>query len=96
MHRHYLRKAAIFSVRVLTDALILLIVPALFMTNRESVFYVQERLGFKGNLFKLIKFRTMYPDSDCILIDEYDIRNRDLWLDIHILMCMPISMMKGY
>ena len=32
--------------------------------SKGPIFYKQERLGFKGKKFKLIKFRTMIPDAE--------------------------------
>jgi lipopolysaccharide/colanic/teichoic acid biosynthesis glycosyltransferase len=36
----------------------------ILFTSRGGVFYLQERIGRKGEPFKLFKFRTMRPDSD--------------------------------
>ena len=51
-------------------ALILLFVPMLILaviikaTSKGKVFYTQERLGYKGKKFKLIKFRSMREDAE--------------------------------
>lgn len=34
------------------------------LSSRGGVFYRQERVGKKGEVFRLFKFRTMRPDSD--------------------------------
>jgi len=52
---------ALFSPVILLAGLVLLVV------NRGKVFYVQERVGYQGKPFKLIKFRTMFWDADQIL-----------------------------
>ena len=49
----------------------LLVIAALIkLTDRGSVFFFQTRPGCKGSLFKLLKFRTMYPNNKEIL-EEY-------------------------
>ncbi|MFA6924332.1 MAG: sugar transferase [Bacteroidales bacterium] len=37
---------------------------AIVVDSKGGVFYLQNRVGFKGKEFKLYKFRTMYVDSD--------------------------------
>lgn len=39
------------------------------LDSRGPIFFVQERIGYKGKLFKFIKFRTMYIDGDKRLKD---------------------------
>lgn len=41
----------------------------LLIINKGKVFFIQERVGFKGKVFKLLKFRSMYENSDEILED---------------------------
>lgn len=41
-----------------------LIALAIKLTSRGPVFYVQERMGFDGRIFKIYKFRTMRPDAE--------------------------------
>lgn len=42
------------------------------LTSRGPVFFVQERLGKSGRIFRLLKFRTMYVDADRILADYFE------------------------
>src|SRR5690606_23424006 len=34
-----------------------------FLANRGPLLYIQERIGKNGNIFKMIKFRTMVRDA---------------------------------
>jgi exopolysaccharide biosynthesis polyprenyl glycosylphosphotransferase len=34
------------------------------LTSRGPVFYLQERMGFDGRTFRMVKFRTMYHDAE--------------------------------
>ena len=44
--------------------LALTVIPVLIrLEDRGPVFYVQERLGLGGRVFRIIKFRTMKPDA---------------------------------
>jgi lipopolysaccharide/colanic/teichoic acid biosynthesis glycosyltransferase len=44
------------------------------LSSRGPVFFRQERIGFKGARFKLVKFRTMAVDNDDSVHHEY-VRN---------------------
>jgi len=53
------------------------------LTSRGSVFYVQERMGFDGQVFQMVKFRTMRPDAE-----------RDtgaVWTQAHDPRCTPLG-----
>ncbi len=41
-----------------------LIALAIYFDSPGSVFYLQERVGKNGKIFKMIKFRTMIPDAE--------------------------------
>lgn len=44
--------------------LALVVIPAaIWLEDRGPVFYLQERLGLNGRVFRIIKFRTMKPDA---------------------------------
>ena len=45
---------------------LIIIVKIMFICTKDfgSIFFVQERIGLNGKLFKLIKFRTMHKDAD--------------------------------
>ena len=38
--------------------------PIIFFSSPGNIFFTQERIGRNGKHFKIIKFRTMYPDAD--------------------------------
>ncbi len=40
-------------------------------TSKGPAFFVQERVGFRGHIFKMIKFRSMYADADHRVHREY-------------------------
>jgi len=44
--------------------LMVLIAIAIKLYDRGPIIYVQERIGYKGQRFKMFKFRTMYIDAD--------------------------------
>lgn len=54
---------AITALLVLAPVL-LLVVFAIKLESRGPVFYVSKRVGRKYQVFRLYKFRTMYPDAD--------------------------------
>ena len=51
----------------------------LFITNDGKPFFTQDRAGFRGRVFTLIKFRTMNDrrDSDNNLLPDYERLNLD-------------------
>jgi len=60
----------LFDILFSLFALSLLIVPFIIVaiiikcSSKGSVFYTQERLGYKGKKFKIIKFRSMHIDAE--------------------------------
>jgi len=53
-----------FIALVLFSPLILLIAILVKITSPGPVFYLQERVGLDGNVFRLIKFRSMHTDAE--------------------------------
>ena len=49
---------------VLLSPLMLFIALSILFTSRGPVIYSQERVGLRGRLFKMYKFRTMYQDAE--------------------------------
>ena len=51
------------------------------LTDRGSIFYGHERVGFRGRKFNVLKFRSMYPDADKRLKDilENDPKAKEEW-----------------
>jgi exopolysaccharide biosynthesis polyprenyl glycosylphosphotransferase len=49
---------------VILSPLVLIIIAAIAVTSPGSPFYSQERIGWKGKPFKLLKFRTMIQDAE--------------------------------
>ncbi len=47
--------------------LIPVVVFAILIVDGDGVIYKQKRLGYRGKLFNLLKFRTMYKNGDAIL-----------------------------
>jgi len=54
---------------------------AIKLTDRGSIFFGHNRVGYKGRLFKVLKFRSMYPDAEERLkkILEEDPKAREEW-----------------
>ncbi len=78
-----LNPLARFSKRLADIAMVLLTAPLwipvcailallIWIEDRASPFFVQERIGTYGERFKTLKFRTMYPDAEAILKRELD------------------------
>ena len=51
---------------IITLLLCILIVPAIKIDSPGPVFFLQDRVGINGRIFKLYKFRTMTADADTI------------------------------
>jgi len=64
MYKHYLKRFLDFTISLLSilllSPLFLLVIVLLFFANEGAgVFFLQERPGYQGKLFKVIKFKTM-------------------------------------
>jgi lipopolysaccharide/colanic/teichoic acid biosynthesis glycosyltransferase len=63
MYRSFLKRGFDFSVAVLLllllSPILALLTVALLIVNRARPFFLQERPGWNGEIFRLIKFRTM-------------------------------------
>ena len=59
---------AVFFI-ILTLPLFLVIAALVKLTSRGPVFYKQERLGYRGKPFRILKFRTMVVDAEKVLKD---------------------------
>ncbi|MRT93452.1 sugar transferase [Ancylomarina sp. 16SWW S1-10-2] len=68
MYRKYLKPFGdrIFSLVLLLFLFPILLVISIFLwiTNRGMPFFIQERPGFHGEIFKIIKFKTMTDERD--------------------------------
>ena len=49
---------------VILSPLLLIVALAIAATSEDSFFYIQNRVGKNGKIFRMIKFRTMRIDSD--------------------------------
>lgn len=63
---------ALFLLVVLSPLLVLVAL-ALKLSSRGPVFYRQERVGFAGRPFSMIKFRTMHVGADERLADDAEL-----------------------
>jgi len=57
--KNILDKIFALSFLIITLPVLILIAVAIKLDSRGPVFYIQNRVGLKGDIFKLIKFRTM-------------------------------------
>lgn len=53
-----------FFLTLITLPLILILILLLLFTQGFPIFFVQERVGYKGRLFKMVKFRTMKKNAN--------------------------------
>jgi len=49
---------------LVTLPIFLLIAMVILVDSRGRIFYAQERAGENGRVFRMLKFRTMFPDAD--------------------------------
>lgn len=59
--------ASIFGIILLVPITIIVCILNFFTQNKGPIFFVQERIGKDGNLFKMYKFRTMVINAEEIL-----------------------------
>lgn len=74
--------SALILIAVLSPVIVLVIV-LLFIANKGSVFFLQPRPGYKGKIFKIIKFKTMkdaFDDLGNPLPDEMRITKVGQWV----------------
>lgn len=51
---------------IIISPLLIILTLLVKITSNEQIFYLQKRVGLKGRIFKLLKFRTMVIDADKI------------------------------
>jgi exopolysaccharide biosynthesis polyprenyl glycosylphosphotransferase len=66
-----------FVMLVLLAPTFLVIAVAIKIDSRGPVFYLSERIGKKGRVFRCIKFRTMVPDAEKRRSDVVHMNERD-------------------
>jgi len=49
---------------ILLSPIFLIVILAIKIDSKGNAFFVQERVGFKGNIFKMYKFRSMVVDAE--------------------------------
>ena len=69
MYRSYIKRLIDFVLSLIglicLSPLILLVILCLFVANKgTNVFFLQSRPGYKGKIFRVIKFRTMTDERD--------------------------------
>lgn len=68
MYRRFVKRLidliGVFAGLILTSPIWIWLIPALAINNRGKVFFIQQRTGKDGKLFRLIKFRTMTDERD--------------------------------
>ena len=74
MYQHFFKRVFDLTVALIGlpffCLIFLVLAPIIWLTDRGPVFYNAERLGYKGKIFKMFKFRSMYVNSP-------DVRNAD-------------------
>lgn len=64
MYQHFFKRfmdfaLALFAIICLSPVLLVIIILLYFANEGAGVFFLQERPGYKGKIFKVIKFKTM-------------------------------------
>ncbi len=49
---------------IITLCLTIVVGPVILIASPGPIFFLQERIGKNGRRFKIVKFRTMYPDAE--------------------------------
>ena len=49
---------------LITIVLSVIVGPIIFIASPGPIYFLQERIGMNGKKFKIVKFRTMYPDAE--------------------------------
>lgn len=71
---------SIFALLLFSPIMIFIAI-AIKLTDKGPIFYAQERVGYRGKRFKILKFRTMYADAEKKLqeILEKDPKAKEEW-----------------
>jgi len=68
MYRHFIKRIVdiLISITVLivVSPILLITMIFLFIANQGKIFFIQQRPGYKGNPFYIIKFKTMNDKKD--------------------------------
>ena len=48
----------------ITVILTIIIGPIIYLKSKGAIFFIQDRVGRNGKVFKMIKFRSMYPNAE--------------------------------
>lgn len=78
MYKNYFKRffdfwISIIALIIISPLLLLIIIWLYFANKGAGVFFFQERPGYKGNIFKVVKFKTMTDERDAeghLLPDE--------------------------
>lgn len=60
---------------VVLSPIFFIVIPLLLLTGEHKVFYLQDRVGYKNNYFKIIKFATMLQNSPTIGTGSLTLKN---------------------
>jgi len=62
--KYFLDKIFAFLFLILLSPIFLIVSTVVLILNGKPIFFVQERVGMNGEIFKIIKFRTMEKDAE--------------------------------
>ncbi|PSL06325.1 sugar transferase [Cecembia rubra] len=60
---------------IILSPIFLIVIPILLLTGEHKVFYLQDRIGYKNQTFKIIKFATMLKNSPNLGTGSLTLRN---------------------